>query len=170
MSDWDKNTMDFDLNIDWSHITEHPDNKGKYKFISINNEGGAIQKRLARGWAVWDKEDLGYQSVWDNKSVAKRSKEDSMVARVPVGQGRYGPTEQILLYKPMDQWQREELAVHKKNADDAIGSVNASANKEKLQAVGGVNAASGSSDVGELNNLQTNIAPEPGSDVVQGNS
>jgi hypothetical protein len=59
MSDWEKNSMDFDLNVNWSHITENPEYKGKYKFISINNEGGNIQRRIARGWAVWDKESDG---------------------------------------------------------------------------------------------------------------
>jgi hypothetical protein len=168
MNDWEKSSLDFDRNVNWDHITQDPENKEKYAFISINNERGNIQRRLARGWAIWDKETSGYQDVYDldNKSAAKRSKDGGMVARVPVGMGANGPTEQILMYKPIEQYRAQELATHKRNADAQIGSVTAAAEAKGAAGLTGVDGVKGTGMTQE----ESGFAPEPGSDVQQGNS
>jgi hypothetical protein len=163
---WEDNSLEFDLNVDWRHITDRPENK-EFKFISINNESGNIQRRLNKGWAIWDKEDAQHQDVWHpNKSAAKVSKDEGMVARIPVGQGKNGPTEQILMYKPMEQWLKQEGAMHKRNAADALATVDQAAAAKGEAGMEGIAGVKGTGMVEQ----ESFMAPDPGSDVNQTNT
>ena len=161
--DWNRNSLEWDLNINFSHITENPENKALYTFAIINNEKGKIQRLQAKGWMLWDKADNGgYADRIDpitGKSAAKKEDETgSMYSYVPVGMaGGDKPCDAYLMYMPNAMYKERIHDVHVANAKRQVEGVTIAA-----QQVAASKGMGGEGLVREVGTLS--------SDVKQGNS
>jgi hypothetical protein len=165
--DWNKNTLDWDLNINFSHITEDPENKAKYEFCVINDEKGQVSRKMAKGWMLWDKGDGGgyvdkIGPGLEGKSAAKKEDDKGMHSSVPVGMA--SGTEACtayLLYMPRDMYKVRVSDVHIANAKRQVEGVTVAAREV---------AASKGDGSGSVIREEGTLTKSTSSDVAMGNT
>lgn len=112
--------MEKALNIDFSHITERPENKARFRFAGVHCfPKGNIERHEKKGWRLW--EEAGSHSRYLDPSEIGNDK--SSFVSVPVGSHTEGVQKLFLMYMPHKIYDATIGAVHKKNADDQLNLV-----------------------------------------------
>lgn len=117
----EEGTLDYESRIPFNHIQRKY--KDQYAFEVINNEAGRVQRKMAMGWKVWDKGGVETEFTYDVTQPAKMKESAGRtskgVASVPVGRGKTGVIDAVLMYMPLDMW-KKRFAAREKRARDQL--------------------------------------------------